>query len=683
MGRYQALALIGILVPAVTLAAEDGTCLLCPAAAYAAGNVSFGVAAVDQSERGTAPYGEWPSSDAFPWLGAEFTQRADDGDYLTGTFALAGADQWSWRAEAGSPGTGRLWFDGRRLTTYRSPDARSPFIEGAGGTLTLPSGWVAGDTTAAMSALPGALHEADLGLRHETLAAGADFVASDRWQITSRIRRYEVRGRVARGAVIGNSFAAAQAVILPAPRDQQTTDFELAAHYDGGGTSQFTVGYLASRFDNAVAAIRWHNPYDPAATSTQGALGTAPDNLFHQIYIQGRHRLGERRHGTFRLAYNRSLQDAGFADATANPSLTSPALPRASLDGRVDGWLADLQYLDRPSDALTLRANYRQEDQENLTPRDTYAYVIADTALSSQARANMPYSYRTQRGQLAADYRFGEEWKLDAGLQRQITSRTYQSVRKALEDTLWTELAWRGETAGLTLRLTGQNRDADGYDDVGELQPAENTLMRKFTLADRRSNRAKLRGDTQGADGRWEAGMEILYALNEYPDTQLGLQQADEQQVQLDASYALHRHLNLYVFVGQQGLESQQAGVGWAATLRDTTLNGGIELRWQRGDGRIVHTLALQTSDFRGATAVSGTSYPELRGEIQRLAFTTLYRVSDATSWRIQLGHERVATTDWSTQGIAPDSMSNVLTLGEGNADYRAWLIYVAMRNTF
>jgi len=62
--------------------------------------------------------------------------------------------------------------------------------------------------------------------------------------------------------------------------------------------------------------------------------------------------------------------------------------------------------------------------------------VIADTALSSTARANFPYSFREREFLLQGRYQIDKQRHIKLDYEHAMNDRTYQEVKSSDEDTL-------------------------------------------------------------------------------------------------------------------------------------------------------------------------------------------------------------------------------------------------------
>lgn len=261
--------------------------------------------------------------------------------------------------------------------------------------------------------------------------------------------------------------------------------------------------------------------------------------------------------------------------------------------------------------------------------------------------------------------------------------RTYLEVEHSKDGNAWLEYRWQPEASpDLALRIEGQQRRVDDY----QANPAENPLMRKYSIADRNAQRISLRSHYLSETG-WDLGLQAGYAAHTYPSSTLGLQDTREHNLQFDLGYPLAERLTLTGFIGWQGAETEQLGndgvANWTATLRDTSFSGGVQLQWRSENARWEHNVGWNSLSYRGTSTVAGTDYPDLKGMTQQFSLTSRYRYADDVDMELQFVQQLHTENDWAYEDIAPNSIGQVLGLGEGVADYRLWATYLTIRQRF
>ena len=69
------------------------------------------------------------------------------------------------------------------------------------------------------------------------------------------------------------------------------------------------------------------------------------------------------------------------------------ALPRSSLEGRVETLNANLKIASTLTPKLRMSLAYVYNDHDDKTPQATYTWVSTDTFVSTSTRTNLPYSF--------------------------------------------------------------------------------------------------------------------------------------------------------------------------------------------------------------------------------------------------------------------------------------------------
>ena len=148
--------------------------------------------------------------------------------------------------------------------------------------------------------------------------------------------------------------------------------------------------------------------------ASRGQLALAPDNQMHQIVGNAGLEITPTIRASGDVAFGRLTQNAPFLAATLNTSLAGsvPALPFASLDGKVDTFNSNLRVTATPWADLRVNAHYAHNARENKTGTAAYPQVATDMFVGAGTRENVPFSFTQDRFKLGADYRGLEGVKL-------------------------------------------------------------------------------------------------------------------------------------------------------------------------------------------------------------------------------------------------------------------------------
>ena len=79
----------------------------------------------------------------------------------------------------------------------------------------------------------------------------------------------------------------------------------------------------------------------------------------------------------------------------------------------------------------------------------------------------------------------------------------------------------------------------------------------------------------------------------------------------------------------------------------------------------------------------SSTPFPTLRTRFDSLKLFANYRLKETVDLQAAFWHENYQSSDWTLNDVAPDIISNVLTLGEEAPSYEVNLISLSVRYRF
>ena len=129
----------------------------------------------------------------------------------------------------------------------RNDSGRTPFRGGS--SLTLPGDWQSGATTADFGNLDDALRGFDRHLERDRYFAGLGMRLSDHWRLDANLSYEEKDGTGDVAGAIYSDASQGDAVHLPMPVDQETTEFDLGVSFSSSSLQvEGRIGY--SDFDN-------------------------------------------------------------------------------------------------------------------------------------------------------------------------------------------------------------------------------------------------------------------------------------------------------------------------------------------------------------------------------------------------------------------------------------------------
>jgi hypothetical protein len=174
----------------------------------------------------------------------------------------------------------------------------------------------------------------------------------------------------------------------------------------------------------------------------------------------------------------------------------------------------------------------------------------------------------------------------------------------------------------------------------------------------------------------------------------------------IDAGWYPQDHISLTGFYTREKYDAAQSARGffndasaadpandWFADTRDevdtwnialTFSDIGADKGWKGVDFGFDYTYSNTSSDIDvTATSAYTAPLPELQAKMRTFTLWGSARVSANSSIRLAAESAELVTRDWSLDGVAPDTLANVLLLGESAANYDLWLISASWRYQF
>lgn len=662
-------------------------CENCPFETGMNGEVEVGVGDVSDDSFKFGDYTGLNEEGAYFIGNADLRYRGEDARYWDLTAEDLGLDSRALNVEGGRQGVYKWFLDYSELPKLLLDTSRSPFLGEGGDVLSLPPGWVPAGTTGGMTALPGSLRDVDIFHERERLGLGFTAMPSQRWQYTLKYRHEIQEGT----KTIGGAFLT-NAAILPEPVDYVTDQLDAIASYSGSKW-QAQFAYYGSFFSNENESLTWQNPFTDLNNETAGQLALPPENQFHQIGVTAGYQLSPATRTTANLAIGRMEQDETFLPYTTNPTIAGVGpLPGSSLDGQVDTLNAKLGITSAVTDKLRLAANYVYDDRDNDTPQLTYDRVVTDVFLSG-SRTNLPYSFTRSELKLSADYRFNRRIKFALGLDDDTHERTFQEVEETDEQTAWAKLKLQPrDDLDVTLKYAQSDRDGSAYEPVPEITPPQNPLLRKYNMADRERDQMSLYAAYTPHE-RIGIGFGIDTASDDYTASTLGLTESEDMSYSVDASLLVTRNMSAHAFVTREEIESEQLGsqtfstADWSGDEKDTIDTFGVGLKFaaikDKLDISADYVYSKSIGEIHVESVAPDPPFPDLMTKLNSFKLYADYKVKSNLSVRLGYYYEKYETDDWALDGVNPDTISNVLTLGEDSPSYDIDVITASVRYRF
>jgi MtrB/PioB family decaheme-associated outer membrane protein len=621
-----------------------------------------------------------------------------EGSYAGETYQLdwyaedLGLDSRVLEIEGGRQGSFGFHLGYRELPQRVFDTTSSVFAASAPHTLSLPGSWVPAPLTSAMTALTSSLSKQNIESDRRIIEFGANYLPSSHFDLFADYRQQQRDGVDIFGA---STFT--QASLLHRPLDYQTDEVDLGARYKTE-RGHLTLAYYGSFFQNQAIDLVWDNPFsfDPATSlpgEGQGRHAQEPDNNYQQVTLSGSYAFSAMDTVVaFSAASGRGEQNDALLAYTINPGIAAGALPTSSLNAEVDTTNFAVTVKARPLPDARVKLSFRRDERDNKTPQLQWTRIITDTFMSGDTEPNIPYSFERSRLNLSADYRLFDTVRVSAGYDYTETDRDYQEVAEQTEDAGWGKVRWRPNSfLDITARGGASERDIDRYDETLAGNLGQNPLMRKYYLAYRYREFGEVTVAASLPEKPFSISVTAFYADDSYTFSQLGLTESDELRFAADLSWSVSERASIYLTGGTEDIDGKQSGSelfatpDWHADHSDSFDNIGAGFRID-GIGDKVD-LQLDYARAEGNTKIDVTSgaggqsrFPDLESTLDSLRLKLLYRWSDKLDAVLRLRYESFSAEDWALQGVAPDTLPTILTLGAQPYDYEVWMFGIGVR---
>lgn len=593
-----------------------------------------------------------------------------------------GVDARSVALEGGRQGTFDYRLAYQQLPRQQFFTTETVHLQSGANSLILPPGWVRAPLTSGFTQLAGSLNPRNIESERRELELGAGYSGFMPFSLSANYRRQERDGT----NIVGGSFYT-QASLLARPFDQTTDEVDFDLRYDRDNFRLSLAWYL-SEFDNANNELRWESPFGVAPGAEIVAMAETPDNKFNQVSLSGAYRIDPARTQlAFSAAMGRMTQDDSLLPYTSNPNLNSPPLPRASLNGEIDTMNLAFNVISRINDKGRIKLAYRYDERDNRTAQDLWGRVITDTFLSVASEANIPYSFERSHFSVSADYELFDKVRVSGGYDRKTVDRSFQEVAAQTEDGGWGRLRWHPNSIiDIDFRAGAAERTIDRYDETIAIGLDQNPLMRKYNLAYRYRQFGEVTLAASLPEKPVSLTINALYADDDYSQSRLGIIGGDDLHVTGDLSWAVTDKASIYLTSGYESIQSTQTGSeqfaqpDWRASNNDRfrTTGIGVKARQIRDniDLHFDYVRSSGTSEISVAPIGSTSGrFPDLESTFEQVRLKLVYIRSERMKLSATLRYQDFSTEDWAFEGVRPDTIPVILSLGAKPYDEKAFLI--------
>lgn len=658
---------------------SNWSCSRCPEQTGWLGAAEFGIGWVsDDSLR----YGNYRGlEDDGPYLPLDGEARFSnsEGRYFKLSASDLALDSREIEMKGGQEGRYDLYLSWNEIPTYRGYGAQTPFLGQGDEHLRLPDNWQRGATPAEMPLLQESLNPAPMKLQRKVLDAGATMRFSGAWSAELEVQRQKKTGTRPFGGA-GVFYNDTSQILAPV---DFTTDRVNAGLNWSSPRVQLRLGFLGSWFDNGDHSLTWDNPFTAGPGVDQFRAALEPSNDFYQFDLTGAWIIRPNLHLSGHAAVGEMTQDEAFLPYSINPDFENVALPRTSLDGKVETSVANLggKFFARINSRLSITAKADYDERDNQTPVSVYEPVNSDF-LVLRERENRPYSF--ERTRYSADFRFRAFRKLRfaGGARWQELERTLQAIEDSEEKTWWGEVKFTPfNRSHLRLSLESSDRDTSEYQAVTDSGRVDHPLFRKYNQADRDRDLGKLEAFYSNMSGLG-VNISIHYAEDDYDESVLGLQNSEVRGLSLSLDQAIGTGASVYGFVTQDEIESEMFGqsgaLQWTGNTEDriSTVGAGFSAALESDKEFGVD---LVWADSRGdidVLAGSAKPFPALKTTLKNLRFRFDHDVNDHWGYRLYAEYESFDSSDWAIDGFGVDGVDSVLMYGLISPNYDIWNVY-------
>jgi hypothetical protein len=82
-------------------------------------------------------------------------------------------------------------------------------------------------------------------------------------------------------------------------------------------------------------------------------------------------------------------------------------------------------------------------------------------------------------------------------------------------------------------------------------------------------------------------------------------------------------------------------------------------------------------------TVSTGSGFPKLESTRKTFTLSANYRMGERSDINAYFGYESYEEKDWAIDGVAPNTLGNVLTLGESSPSYDIGVFAISYRTRF
>lgn len=643
---------------------------------------SLGIGSVSTDNQRYGMYNGQHDAGVFGIGEFSFVRRNDDtGTWLRATGRNLGIPQAELRLEHERQGHWQYFVELDQITRY-TPYTVYSNLQGAGtANISLPQ------TTNPTPAARSTRQISDLSTERLNARLGFNHMFGSEFELRVLFQNTEKKGQRLFGR--GNSASGSTPVqeFLVEPIDTVTRQLDVTVNYTGSKL-QLSGGYYGSLFQNANTQLNIAGGDSLLRLATGPSLpfsviALPPDNIAHQLHLAGAYQFAEKTNGTFKVAYSTASQHDSFASV---PAPTSGALPtgglnmsgRSDLGGKIDTTLINLGLTSRPLKNLSLLANVRYEDRNDVTSVARYINVTSTT--STTDGYNEPRSLTTLNGKFEASYQLPAGYRLTAGVDFEEKERSISGVRVVGYRERTEEISERielkkslAEDINGSIAFIHSDRTGSSY---GTLQTWNATTglfvpglsysnrIQPIYVADRVRDKIRLFSDWTPIDPlniqlAAEGSVDVYGSGRD--SLNIGPRQGSAQLYSLDATWTISEKWRVNGWVSRSITTMNQADGNSAATLWTAALNNetdtvGLGMRGKLTGSFDVGADAMvsrDVSEYRHGGAAATTPIPDIHYDQTTVKLFGRYALNRESNIRLDYVFDQRKTDDWTWNGTS------------------------------
>lgn len=572
-------------------------------------------------------------------------------------------------------------------------------------------------------------------------------VLGKHWQFDGSYQSHQRQGTQLIGAAIFFDASTAFAAIMPTEIDEETLVYRTSLTYSTNrliNTVTYLHSSFDEKNDQLQWVNPFAFSDNPTVSYPSGkaSVSLAPDNDRQSLRITGSHQPVSI--NGLSIAWDtdwtETEQAGNLLPYSVNPALriTEP-VPINDIEVQLDSFTGKVRFSYRVPGKwfkrLNLRSSYSIDDRDYDKDRTAFNYIRGDGANQPQSVLGIyanAHDYRKERSLVAADYRMSW-WRSKATLafERTDVERKNAAVTATDTDTVRGVLRIMPmDHFGVRIESAISDRSSSTYQwdqsFLANRTPAfiaqtpldqrfnNHPLLSQFHLANAETDDLKVRLSYTGFE-RWSFALDLQQQETDYDKTILGLVDADSSYYGIDVQYLASAQFTGYAMASWASYDANTAGRSfgggiekpadrteaplpqgsdpgrdWMTRIQDKLFTFSAGLTWQnlaRLSAEANYTFVRTESEFQadtgGASDLDARGLPDVDTELVSINLSITYQFNENTGLTAIYQYFDFEESDWATQGVTFDSVSNLLGAGQSSLDGEVNLIGISIQHRF